>query len=114
MANPAILLGQGLALHVYLRTGMLKTFAVSGLALVGLVGGCVTDQLQTSSTAGRTFDEFKASVYREPGTETYVLDFDTVIRGDEALFEYFAQFQEGALAIDTSGEIGRASCRERV
>jgi MYXO-CTERM domain-containing protein len=74
----------------------------SGLALVGLVG-CITDQPETSSTAGRTFEELKASIYREPGTDTYVLDFDTVIRGDEALFAYFSQFQQGALAIYATG-----------
>jgi len=74
----------------------------SGLAVVGLVGCITTDQPETSSTAGRTFEDFQASIYREPGTDTYVLDFDTVIRGDEALRAYFSQFQDGALAIMTT------------
>ncbi|MGN6104496.1 MAG: matrixin family metalloprotease [Kofleriaceae bacterium] len=56
-----------------------------------------------SSTAGMSFEEFKANAGREPGTGAYVLDWDMVLHGDDALYEYWTRFQQGALSIYAVG-----------
>ena len=67
---------------------MVKPFVTSGLLLVGLVG-CAVDQPELGSTAGITFEEFKARTSREPGTGAYIVDWDMVVHGDDALFEFY-------------------------
>ena len=42
---------------------------------------------EPGSTAGISFEEFKARTYREPSTGLYVLDWDIVVCGDDALHE---------------------------
>ncbi len=83
---------------------MVKPFATSGLLLVGLVG-CAVDQPELGSTAGITFEEFKARTSREPGTGAYIVDWDMVVHGDDALFEFYGRFQQGGLAIYTAGGV---------
>ena len=84
---------------------MVKTLFASGLLMVGLVGGCAVDEPQVSSTAGMTFEEFKSRISIEPGTGAYVVDWDHVIHGDDALLEFYYRFQQGALAIYTAGGV---------
>lgn len=83
---------------------MAKLF-MGGLALVGLVGlvGCAVDELELESTAGLTFEEFAAQTAREPGTGAYVVDWDMIVRGDDELRAFYDQFQQGGLAIYTTG-----------
>jgi MYXO-CTERM domain-containing protein len=70
-----------------------------GIATVALLG-CV-DQPNLGSTAGISFEEFKAKAYREPATGLYILDWDTPVSGDEALYKLWASLQQGALAVGT-------------
>lgn len=63
--------------------------------------GCV-DQPDYSSTAGLSFDEFKARMYREPGSGLYVLDWDTPVSGDDELYAVWEATVQGGLAVGTS------------
>jgi hypothetical protein len=74
----------------------------STVAAAGLFG-CALDQPSESSTAGMSFEELKARAGREPGTGAYVLDWDMVIHGDDALFDYWSRSQQGALTIYSVG-----------
>ncbi|HEY5945668.1 MAG TPA: Ig-like domain-containing protein, partial [Kofleriaceae bacterium] len=60
--------------------------------------GCV-DQPNLGSTAGISFEQFKAKTYREPTTGLYVLDWDTPVSGDAALYAIWEATQQGALAV---------------
>lgn len=75
---------------------MLKLFAGS-VATVALLG-CV-EQPNLGSTAGMTFEEFKARTYREPHSGLYILDWDTPVSGDERLYEIWEAMQQGTLAV---------------
>lgn len=76
---------------------MLKGLLAGSIATVALVG-CV-DQPTLGSTAGMSFEEFKARTYREPGTGLYIIDWDTPVSGDDALREVWEATQQGALAV---------------
>lgn len=76
-----------------------------GSLLPVLLLGCAVDQPELSSTAGNSFEEFKAQARREPGTNNYVVDWDTVLHGDDELLEFYYRFQQGGLAIDTAGGV---------
>lgn len=76
---------------------MTKGLIAGCIATVALLG-CV-DQPNLSSTAGLSFEEFKARTYREPTTGLYVLDWDTPVSGDAALYEIWELTQQGALAV---------------
>lgn len=71
---------------------------LSGLLLASALAGCVDDP-NMSSTAGLTFEEFKARTYVEPGTGLYILDWDTPVSGDEQLYQVWEATQQGALAV---------------
>jgi len=75
---------------------MNKLLAGSVASMVLL--GCV-DQPNLGSTAGMSFEEFKARTYREPATGLYVLDWDTPVSGDAALYRIWEATQQGALAV---------------
>src|SRR5262245_11493261 len=79
---------------------MTRIGAVAGLALA--LAGCV-DQPRLGSTAGLSFEEFKARTYREPSTGIYVLDWDTPVTSDEALYRIWELTQQGALAVYNIG-----------
>jgi hypothetical protein len=81
---------------------MAKSFVVSGVLALA-VAGCAVDAPELGSTAGMSFEEFKSRVSREPGTGAYVVDWDIVVYGDDALLELYYRFQQGALAIYTQG-----------
>jgi MYXO-CTERM domain-containing protein len=69
---------------------------VSAAALTGCV-----DQPHLGSTAGMSFEEFKAKTYREPGSGLYILDWDRPVSGDEDLYKIWEATQQGALAVMT-------------
>jgi uncharacterized protein (TIGR03382 family) len=76
---------------------MQSKLLASALLAVALTG-CV-DEPNLSDTQGLTFEEFKARTYREPGTGLYVLDWDTPVSGDAALYQIWEATQQGALAV---------------
>ena len=84
------------------KAGLLaSTFAAAALC------GCVDiEQPNEGSTAGISFEEFKAKASVEPGTGAYVIDWDIVLHGEEALYNYWAQIQQGALTIYNNGANG--------
>jgi uncharacterized protein (TIGR03382 family) len=78
-----------------------------GLAITAALAasaGCVDqpDDLRLSSTAGLTFEEFKARTYREPASGLYVLDWDTPVSGDAELYRIWESTVQGALAVYTA------------
>lgn len=80
------------------KAGLLaSTFAAASLI------GCAIDQPTESSTQGMSFEEFKAKAGREPGTGAYIVDWDMAIHGDDALFDYWSRYQQGALTIYAIG-----------
>jgi hypothetical protein len=81
---------------------MLKTLFASGLA-IGLVGCAMDQTTEYGTTAGMSFEEFKANAAREPGTGYYVVDWDRIIKTDDELMEFWGQLQQGALAIFNNG-----------
>jgi MYXO-CTERM domain-containing protein len=78
----------------------MKWLLVGGVATLAHVG-CV-DQPNLGSTAGLSFEEFKARTYREP-SGLYVLDWDTPVSGDAELYKIWEATQQGALAVYTEG-----------
>jgi hypothetical protein len=51
-----------------------------------------------------SFEEFEATVYREPDTGIYIVDGDTPIETREALLEFYERYiHEGALIINQVG-----------
>ncbi len=82
------------------KAGLLaSTFAAAALS------GCVDQPTETSS-AGISFEEFKAKADREPGTGAYVVDWDMVLHGEDALYNYWAAMQSGALTVYNNGANG--------
>jgi MYXO-CTERM domain-containing protein len=63
-----------------------------------MLAGCV-EEPNYGSTAGLTFEEFKARTYREPGSGLYVLDWDTPVSGDAALYQIWEATVQGTLAV---------------
>ena len=78
----------------------LLPWALAALSLTG----CLTDeQVDTSSTAGLSFEDFKARAGVETHTGAYVLDWDMVLHGEDALYDYWQQSRQGALSIHRQG-----------
>jgi MYXO-CTERM domain-containing protein len=71
---------------------------LAGCLAWGVLAGCV-EEPNYGSTAGMTFEEFKARTYREPGSGLYVLDWDTPVSGDAALYEVWEATVQGTLAV---------------
>lgn len=85
---------------------MVKSMLVAALmATLGSGLGCAVDPEQLGTTAGITFEEFKARTSVEPGTGNYIVDWDMVVHGDDELLEFYYRFQQGALAIYTEGGV---------
>ena len=76
---------------------MIRTLFAGSIATVALLG-CV-EEPTLGSTAGLSFEEFRAKVYREPGTQLYVLDWDTPVSGDAELYEVWQATRQGTLAV---------------
>ena len=83
---------------------MTKGLLAGSFAMAALMG-CVDqpDDPTLSSTAGLSFEEFKARTYREPGTGLYILDWDTPVSGDAELYRIWEAQVQGALAVYTAG-----------
>ncbi len=73
-------------------------------AALALACGCV-DEPNLGSTAGISFEEFKARTYREPGSGLYILDWDTPVSGDAELRAVWEATQQGALAVYTQNGV---------
>jgi MYXO-CTERM domain-containing protein len=73
----------------------MRQYLLGGLVLVS----CAVDQPNLSSTAGESFEEFKASVPHESGTGYYVVDWDRVLKNDAELFDFWGQLQQEELAV---------------
>jgi hypothetical protein len=73
---------------------------VTVLGLLGLLG-CAEQPPSLGTTAGMSFEEYRAaaSAHREPGTGAYIVDGDIVLHGDDALYRYWSRTQQGALTI---------------
>jgi hypothetical protein len=76
---------------------MTKGLLAATVATLAL-SGCV-DPPNLGSTAGLTFEQFKARTYREPATGLYILDWDTPVSGDAELYRIWELTQQGALAV---------------
>lgn len=73
------------------------------VALPALLSGCAVDQPQTSSTAGPSYEEWKALVPRDPASGKYILDWDIAIRGEDHLYKRWQSEQSGqGLSIATA------------
>ncbi|MCX5741499.1 MAG: matrixin family metalloprotease [Proteobacteria bacterium] len=81
---------------------MNKVLTAATLGLLAMTG-CADSGDEYSSTAGKSFEEFKASVYREPGTGFYIVDWDYKLTSDAALHELWASMQQGQLAVYAQG-----------
>lgn len=77
---------------------MTKGLLAGCLASASILG-CVDQEPTLGSTAGVSFEEFKARQYREPATGLYILDWDTPVSGDEELRAVWEATQQGALAV---------------
>jgi uncharacterized protein (TIGR03382 family) len=85
---------------------MVKSRLVAAaLVALGSGLGCAVDPPNLGSTAGISFDEFKARASHEPGSGNYVVDYDQILHGDDELLEFYYQFQQGALAIYNEGGV---------
>lgn len=82
---------------------MSRLFAVF-VTLAALLPGCVVDEPQTGSTAGPSYEEWKALLSREPGTGKYIVDWDIAIGDEQRLYQRWQSEQSGqALSIATLG-----------
>jgi hypothetical protein len=74
------------------------------VAAAWLLAGCVTDGETLGSTAGESFEDFKAHTYREPfANKLYVVDGDTPVLNDKRLYEFWEGLQQGGLSVNTIG-----------
>ena len=77
---------------------MNKTLIGSTL-LAAALGGCLTEEPNLGTTAGESYETWKAGLGREPGTGKYVLDWDIATNDEAKLFSYWESIQQGTLAI---------------
>src|SRR5690348_15749185 len=85
------------------RPRMRGAFAFVSIMLVGCAVGGGTDEL--SSTQSETFEEFRAATYHEDWDGgVYIVDGDTPIVDDKALYEFWESQQQGALIVNRVGQ----------
>jgi hypothetical protein len=71
-----------------------------GLAAIAVTAGCAGDDLEISTNTLGTFEEFVATVYREPGTGLYIVDGDTPVQDIEELRSFYDHLtSDNALAV---------------
>lgn len=76
--------------------------AVAAWQLVGCMVG--EDEPELSSTAGASFEEFRASTYQEDWSGGhYIVDGDTPIADEKKLYEFWEGLQQGALVVGRVG-----------
>src|SRR5262245_51528420 len=80
---------------------MKKSGVLVFILAAGALYGCVEQPNEPSvtSTAGISFEEYRATAVREPGTGAYIVDWDIVLNSDEELYNYWQGYQQGALTI---------------
>jgi serine protease len=78
--------------------------------LASILGGCVGEEADLSSTAAPTWDEFLADTHQEADTGVYIVDGDVPVADIKQLREYYdtAVAGNGALLVYTSGGSDRA------
>jgi serine protease len=78
--------------------------------LASILGGCVGEEADLSSTAAPTWDEFLADTHQEADTGVYIVDGDMPVADIKQLREYYdtAVAGNGALLVYTSGGSDRA------
>jgi MYXO-CTERM domain-containing protein len=84
---------------MYLRGDMHRAQLLTLLFVAAGLPGCAVEQPDVASTAGISFEEFRAGATREPGTGAYIVDWDIALHGEDALRAYWGRLQRGALSI---------------
>src|SRR5688572_1777197 len=80
----------------------MRRFALLVIMAAGCAVGSSDEQL--ASTESETFDEFRDSTYRETWEGgLYIVDGDTPIVDDKALYEFWETQQQGALIVNRRG-----------
>src|SRR5690242_17228069 len=82
--------------------------SLAALSSVGCVGGNDAAELDDDAigSTNQSFEEFKAHVYREPGTGIYIVNGDTPIENDEQLEAFFVEHvQNDALIVNRVGAV---------
>jgi serine protease len=82
------------------------TRAWNSIAITMLGAGCMVGEggELLGSTAGESFEEFRARTYLEPWPGgMYIVDGDTPIADDKALHELWASLEHGALTVNRVG-----------
>jgi len=88
---------------LHIVVGMKLALATSMTSLVVAFTAC-TEEPHLSSNRGKSFEEFKASVYREPGEHgVYVISGDVPVANDAELFKIWQATEGGALSVYTEG-----------
>jgi len=79
-----------------------KSVSLCALTLIGCASG--TDEVETSSNTGPTWEEFLAGTYHEnfEGGH-YIVNGDTPIVDEKALHEFYDSLQQGGLIVNTVG-----------
>jgi serine protease len=81
---------------------------LGGVAILQLAG-CMTEEVDTTSTGEDvpSFEEFEASVAREPDTGIYIVNGDEPIGSREALHDFYERLYQGdgALIVNTVGGV---------
>src|SRR4051812_12756675 len=75
-------------------------------ATLGLltIAACADQGTEYGSTAAKlSYDQWKATIYQEPTTGFWVLDWDTKITKEADLRALYDSMQEGALAVYNMG-----------
>jgi len=92
------------------RGGSTMKLRTTALLLAPVIAGCLgtqPDQAHLSSTGDNrlgTFEEFRARTYHEPWPGgSYIVDADIAIHNDVALYQYWASFEDGELAVYNTG-----------
>jgi hypothetical protein len=75
------------------------------VAILGAAGCAVGAADELSTTAGESFEEFRASTYHEDFEGgVYIVNGDTPIIDDKALYEFWEGQQQGALIVNRVGQ----------
>ncbi len=83
------------------RTQKAVAIACIAAGSTGVLGtGCTNEVVDVGSgeevgSTAKSFEEFKAGVYREPETGVYIVDGDTALESEKQLVEFFVRHQQG-------------------
>jgi hypothetical protein len=89
------------------KAARMKRAAILSITLAGMTTGCAvgsgSDNL--SSTESESFEEFRAVTYHEDWDGgVYIVDGDTPIVDDKALYEFWESQQQGGLIVNRVGQ----------